>query len=458
MNKNNQIYTSLDIGTSSIKVIIAEYINGEMNIIGVGEEESKGIKKGVIVDIDKTVQSIQTAIAQAESKASFEVRDVIVGIPAYGLDIEYSHGVVKVSDDQGEIKEQDIHAVLEQAMVQTVSPEKELMTVLVDEFSVDGFDDITDPRGMVGLRLEMHALLLTLPKTMIHSIKRCVNMAGLNIQELVLQPLALASTALSREQRHVGAVIMDMGGGQTTVSAIHDNQLKFSFVDPEGGDFVTRDIAYVLNTSQATAEKIKRHYGYALATAADPTNLISIEKVGQMETEEISEDYLAAIIEARETQILETVKSELDKIQALELPGGVVVTGGNSSVPEMEALIEDVFEKNVEFYTPNYMSVRYPTFSTAVGLIQYVYEQEEIQTLLNQFVNGTYVQEQRSSSVQKENKKIKLPIKEEPKHREEQVSYDRSEVETKRKRESTENLSFIDKIKAMFSNFFNFDD
>lgn len=190
---NTGIYVSLDIGTTSIKVVVAEFVNGQMNIIGVGNEKSEGLSRGIIVDIDQTVDSIKKAIKQAEEKANIDIRNVIVGIPANNVKIEPCHGMIAVSGDNREITEIDVENVMAAAMVKSVPPEREIIAVIPEEFVVDGFSEIRDPRGMIGVRLEMHATMITGPKTILHNTKRCVEKAGLQIEEVVLQPLAISS-------------------------------------------------------------------------------------------------------------------------------------------------------------------------------------------------------------------------------------------------------------------------
>ena len=177
--KNQGIYVSLDIGTTSIKVVVAEYIRGQLNIIGVGNEKSQGLSRGVIVDIDETVESIKKAVKQAEQKSNIEIKDVIVGIPSNQISIEPCHGMIAVSSENREITDVDVHNVI---------------SVIPEEFIVDGFDGIKDPRGMIGVRLELYASMITGPKTIVHNIKRCIDKAGLNIEEMVIQPLAISQS------------------------------------------------------------------------------------------------------------------------------------------------------------------------------------------------------------------------------------------------------------------------
>ncbi|SFH66564.1 cell division protein FtsA [Pisciglobus halotolerans] len=386
--RSNEMYVSLDIGTTSIKVVVAEYLNGQMNIIGVGNEKSQGLSRGIIVDIDRTVESIKKAISQAEQKAGVDIKSVIVGVQSNSVDIEPCHGMIAVKSDDHEITDGDVQNTIAAAMVKSVPPERDILAVLPEEFIVDGFDGIKDPRGMIGVRLEMHATMITGPKTIVHNIKRCVEKAGLQIQNIVLQPLAASKVAMSSGERDFGTILIDMGGGQTTAAVIHDDQLKFAFVDQEGGEFVTKDISIVLNTSIENAEQLKRDFGYAYSPDASPDEQIPVEVVGQSELVNIDELYLSEIIEARIAQIFETVKEELDTTGARELPGGIIMTGGVASMPGVLELAKEIFEVNVKLYIPDQMGMRYPSFTTAIGLIEYEETLDDIQRLANQSTVG----------------------------------------------------------------------
>ncbi|MDO5457415.1 MAG: cell division protein FtsA [Atopococcus tabaci] len=402
MGTYKRILTSLDIGTTSIKVIIAEIINNELNVIGVSTQESRGIKKGVIVDIDKTVTSIIIAIQEAEQKANVAVDEVIVGLPAYGLEIQSTRGVVKTENADTEITNRDIESVVSQAMIQAVGQDKEMIGLNIHQFIVDGFDDISDPRRMVGVRLEMEADVLSVPKTILHSIKKCVTMADLTISDIVIQPDALASVSLNHDHKRQGAILVDMGGGQTTVSVYKDNRLIYSFVDPEGGEYITRDISVVLNTTIDEAEQLKIKYGYAHPDEANPDNTIPVNVLSQKGVQSISEDYLAEIIQARLLQILTTIKNNLSESQLLDASNNIIVTGGNTSIPATRDLLSEVFSKSIDFFVPQQMGIRYPTFSTAVGLIQYVKEQSDVQRMVNRYVNGLEVYTRDKEESQKE--------------------------------------------------------
>lgn len=384
--RNSEIFVSLDIGTTSIKVVVAEAINGRVNIIGVGNEKSRGLSRGVIVDIDETVYSIQKAIDQAERKSGVKINEVIVGVPSNQLGIEECHGMVAVANDNREITAKDVDNVISAAKVRSVAPEREIISIIPEEFIVDGFNGIRDPRGMIGVRLELYARIITGPKTIIHNIRRCVHKAGLKINELVIQPQAIASVALSHDEREFGTVIIDLGGGQSSASIIYDNQLKYSFVDQEGGDFVTKDISIILNTSLDSAERIKREYGFAVASQTSGDEYFPVETVGKKEPIRVDEHYLAEIIEARMTQIFQTIYDDLEQVEALDLPGGFILTGGGSMLPGVLDLAKRYFGGQIRIFVPEEMGMRNPIYTTSLGMIEYVAGLDDI----HRIAQGTY--------------------------------------------------------------------
>lgn len=372
------VYASLDIGTTSIKVVVAEYVNDKMNIIGVGNEPSEGVSRGVIVDIDKTVTAIKRAVEQAERKSNCQISNVIVGVPANQVHIDPCYGVVAVSGEDGKITDYDVEQVLKAAQIKAVSQEREIISIVPEEFIIDGYGDIHDPRNMLGVRLELYANMATGAKTIIHNIKRSVMEAGLNIADLVVAPLAMGATALSKSERQFGTILLDLGGGQSSASVIHEQELKFFTTDLEGGEYVTKDISTVLNTTMENAERLKLEYGFASSKNTSEEEMVPVDVIGKKEPVPVDEHYLSEIIEARCVQILETLKRSLDQVEAFALPGGVVITGGAAALPRMEELAQEIFNTDVRFYTPDYVGLRNPIFTTAIGLIQYTHELEDV--------------------------------------------------------------------------------
>lgn len=435
------MYVGLDIGTTSVKVVVAEYIEGQMNIIGVGNAKSDGLNRGIVVDIDQTVQAIQRAVRQAEEKAGIQIKSVNVGLPANLLEVESCQGMIAVSSESKEITDEDVRNVASAALVRSTPPERQIVAILPQDFTVDGFEGIKDPRGMLGVRMEMFGVVYTGPKTIIHNIRKCVEKAGLGINELVITPLALTETILTDGEKDFGTIVIDMGGGQTTTSVIHDKQLKFTHVNQEGGEFITKDISIVLNTSFNNAEALKINYGDAYPERTSANEEFPVDVIGKSEPVRVDERYLSEIIEARVEQILRKSKEVLDEIDAFELPGGVVLTGGAASMPGIVDLAQEIFEANVKLYVPNHMGLRNPVFANVISIVEYSAQLNDIYHIAKYAIPGEKSKPAQSVAVQQE------------------VRYDtyaeqpQEEYEEFNERESGEKVT--GKIKDFFSNLFD---
>ncbi|KRM62334.1 cell division protein FtsA [Paucilactobacillus vaccinostercus DSM 20634] len=398
---NSGVYVGLDIGTTSIKAIVCEKVKGQLKVVGVGSQPSAGLNKGIIVDIDKTAQAIQQAVTQAEEKSNVKIKDVVVGLPANYLKVESCTGMVTVADQNQsrEIVDQDVVDVAKAALIQNIPPEREVIDLLANEFIVDGFDQIKDPRGMVGVRLELHATLFTGPKTVVHNTKKAIQKAGLQVQDMVVAPLAIGKQVLNDGEQDFGTIVIDVGGGQTTTSVVHDHQLKFTYVDPEGGQYITKDISVVLNTSLQNAERLKRDYGYADASQASATTTFSVSEVGKEDPTEVNEEYLSEVIEARVTQIFSRINDQLKAIKALELPGGIILTGGATALPGIAELAQNFFEINAKVYVPDQMGIRHPAFTLGLSLAQYESVLSDVDLLVKQAVGYTSQGSSKTTSV-----------------------------------------------------------
>ena len=435
------MYVGLDIGTTSVKVVVAEYIEGQMNIIGVGNAKSDGLNRGIVVDIDQTVQAIQRAVRQAEEKAGIQIKSVNVGLPANLLEVESCQGMIAVSSESKEITDEDVRNVASAALVRSTPPERQIVAILPQDFTVDGFEGIKDPRGMLGVRMEMFGVVYTGPKTIIHNIRKCVEKAGLGINELVITPLALTETILTDGEKDFGTIVIDMGGGQTTTSVIHDKQLKFTHVNQEGGEFITKDISIVLNTSFNNAEALKINYGDAYPERTSANEEFPVDVIGKSEPVRVDERYLSEIIEARVEQILRKSKEVLDEIDAFELPGGVVLTGGAASMPGIVDLAQEIFEANVKLYVPNHMGLRNPVFANVISIVEYSAQLNDIYHIAKYAIPGEKSKPAQSVAVQQE------------------VRYDtyaeqpQEEYEEFNERESGDKVT--GKIKDFFSNIFD---
>lgn len=388
---NSEFFVGLDIGTNSIKVVVAESSDDRLSIVGVGSERSEGVSRGVIVDIDKAAGAIKKAVKKAETQANISIRDVVVGISANMLQIEKCQGMIAVGSQSKEIGENDVRQVMLAAMVQNLPSEREVVSLIPKQFSVDGFNNIRDPRGMIGVRLEMTGIIYTAPKTIVHNTKKAIQKAGLNIIHKVISPMALSQVVLNDGESDFGAVIIDMGAGQTTASVVHDHNLKLSTVDFEGGDYVTHDISVVLNTTVENANQLKLYYGNASADKSATDDNISVEVVGKNEPTMISEEYLAEIIEARLNQVFTRLQAPLEDAGALSLPGGIVLTGGVAATPNIEDLAKKIFDVKVRSYVPTQMGMRYPSYSLGLGLVTYASRLNDIGVIADNVVNGATI-------------------------------------------------------------------
>jgi cell division protein FtsA len=376
---NNEIYVSLDIGTSNVRVIIGEVANGTINIIGVGNSPSEGIRKGAIVDIDETVRSIKRAVEQAERMVGLSIKQVVVGVNGNHVQLQPCHGVVAVSSPDREIGDEDIARVIDAAQVVSIPPEREIIDVIPRQFVVDGLDEINDPRGMIGVRLEMEGTIITGSKTILHNLLRCVERAGLQIADICLQPLASGSVAISKDEKNLGVCLIDIGGGSTTVSVFEQGTLQSTSVLPIGGDHITNDIAIGLRVSTEEAERIKVKYGHSFIDEASDEERFSVSAIGSGEKDEFSQYDLAHVIEPRMEEVFELIYKEIMRLGFRDFPSGYVLTGGTVMIPGVLELAKELLQGNVRVAIPDYIGVREPQYTTSVGLIQFAYKNVKIQ-------------------------------------------------------------------------------
>ena len=376
---SNDVYVSLDIGTSNVKVIIGEMVNDSLNVIGVGTAKSEGIKKGTIVDIDETVRSIQKAVEQAERMVGVKIESVIVGVSGNHVQLQPCHGVVAVSSDDREIRDEDVARVIDAAEVVSIPPEREIIDVIPRQFIVDGLDEINDPRGMIGVRLEMEGTIITGSKTILHNLLRCVERAGLMISDICLQSIAAGSIALSKDEKNLGVALVDIGGGCTSVSIFEDGFLKKTNVIPIGGDHITNDISVGLRITTEESERIKVKHGHAFIDLASDEEVFKVTRIGSSSEEEFNQFEIAHIIEARVAEIFEMVEDEVKRMGYNELPGGYVLTGGVVAMPGVLELAQHILQHNVRLAAPDYIGVREPQYTTGVGLIHFTYRNVKVQ-------------------------------------------------------------------------------
>ena len=380
-------FTGLDIGTSSIKVLVAEHVNNELNVIGVSNAKSAGVKDGIIVDIEAAASAIKSAISQAEEKAGISIKLVNVGLPANLLQIEPTQGMIPVTSETKEITDADVENVVRSALTKSMTPDREVITFIPEEFIVDGFQGIRDPRGMMGIRLEMRGLLYTGPRTILHNLRKTVERAGVQVENIIISPLAMTKSVLNEGEREFGATVIDMGGGQTTVASVRNQELQFTNIYQEGGDYVTKDISKVLKTSKKLAESLKFNYGEVYVPAAS-NETFQVEVIGEVEPVEVTERYLAEIISARVKHIFEQAKQDLERRHLLDLPGGIVIIGGGAILPGVVELAQEVFGVPVKLYVPNQIGIRNPAFAHVISLSEYAGNLSEVDVLAQAAVHG----------------------------------------------------------------------
>lgn len=376
---SSEVLVSLDIGTSEIKVIIGEVQGESLNIIGVGTSVSRGLNKGSIVDIDQTVQSIKAAVEQAEHMVGLKIDSVVVGINGSHIQLQPCHGVVAVQSENNEISDDDIQRVIDGAQVMSIPPEREVIDVIPQQFIVDGLDEISDPRGMIGVRLEMEGTIITCSKTALHNILKCVEHAGLEVADICLQPLASGTVALSSDEKNLGVALIDVGGGTTTVSVFENGHLATTNVIPLGGNNITKDLSIGLRTSTVDAEEIKKTYGHAYYGHASEEETFKATIIGSNQQETYNQLEISDMIEARVEEIFELAQQEIRKMGFEDLRGGFVLTGGTMKMQGSLELAQEIFIGHARIAIPDYMGVREPQFTASVGILQFAPNNAKVQ-------------------------------------------------------------------------------
>lgn len=394
--KKRKIVTGLDIGTTKICTMIAE-VSGENNIeiVGIGLAPSNGLRKGIVVDIDKTSHAIKSAVQKAERMAGQKVDSAYVGIAGSHIKSINSHGVVAVTGNEKEIKASDIKRVIDAARIVPVSAEEDILHVLPREFIVDGSPGIQDPLGMSGVRLEVETHIIKGASTSIQNLVKSVLRAGLSVDEVVLEPLASSQAVLSNDEKDLGAALVDIGGGTTDVIIFHEGSIAHTAVLPVGGNHVSNDIAVGLRTPVSEAEKIKIMHGSVLPEEISEEDRIEVLAASGKERRKLSRKMLCQVIEPRMSEVFKLVKKELDIAGSRDLtPAGLILTGGASLLDGSEKLASDITELPVRIGEPDYVSglsnlidnpvyikkgdtIPRAIFSTAVGLIEFALENED---------------------------------------------------------------------------------
>jgi cell division protein FtsA len=372
----------LDIGTTKIAAIISETDEtGKPKIVGIGTRPSEGLKRGLVINLEKTVESVASAVEDAEMMAGVKVDSVYAGIAGDHIRSINSRGVIAVSRSDHEITPTDVEKVIEAAKTVALPMDREIIHVLPQEFTVDEQPGIKAPIGMVGVRLETEVHIVTGAVTAAQNIYRGVKRAGLEVEDLVLQPLASSCALLSPDEEELGVALIDLGGGTTDFAVFFDGSIRHTGVVGLGGKNVTNDIAIGLRTPVDQAEEIKKTYGSALSSLVDSDEMIRVPAVGGGEHKEISRNVLASIIEPRMEEILSLTLQELKKSNHFDLLAtGIVLTGGGSLMEGVVELAEKIFDVPVRTGKPTGISgleqlVSNPIYSTGVGLVLYGWEQ-----------------------------------------------------------------------------------
>ena len=373
--KQDKLLVGLDIGTTKICTVVGEVQNGLVNIIGIGSHPSKGLRKGVVVNIEGTVQSIRKAVEEAELMAGCQINSVFAGIAGGHVRGINSHGVIAVKNR--EITEHDIARVIDAASTISIPMDRKVIHVLPQEYIVDDQDGIRDPVGMCGVRLEGKVHIVTGTATSAENIVRCANRAGLQVQNIVLEQLGCSEAVLSPEEKELGVGIVDIGGGTTELVIFSNGSIKHTSVLSLAGSHITSDISLGLRTPAEDAEKLKKRYGCALVSMVNKEEMIEVPSVGGRKSRTLSRQTLAEIIEPRVEEILTLVQGEIVRSGYANLIGsGIVLTGGTSIMEGMPEIAEQVFNLPVRRGYPMGITglvdlVNSPTYATGVGLVIY---------------------------------------------------------------------------------------
>ena len=368
------LVVGLDIGTSKIVCIVSEVTpEGRLEIIGMGSSPSRGLRRGVVVNIESTVNAIQRALEEAELMADCKIREVYTGIAGSHIKSFNSHGMVAIKDK--EIGQLDVDRVVDTARAVNIPMDQQILHTIPQEFVVDGQEDVRDPLGMSAIRLEVKVHIVTGAVSAAQNIIKCVRRCGLEVADLVLQPLASAMAVLTEDEKELGVCLVDIGGGTTDIAVFTGGAIRHTAVIPVAGDQVNNDIAVALRTPPKEAEDLKIQHGCALRQLADAREMIEVAGIGDRPPRTLSRQTLAEFIEPRMEELYSLVQAELRRSGFEELlSSGIVITGGTAGMQGMVELGEEVFHMPVRLGYPRYQGglsevMHNPRFATAVGLL-----------------------------------------------------------------------------------------
>ncbi len=369
------IIVGLDIGTTKVSCVVGEETEDGLEIIGIGSHPSVGLRKGVVVNIDKTVNSIQKAVEEAELMAGCEITSAYIGIAGSHIKGFNSHGVIAIKGE--EVTEEDLDRVIDAARAVAIPLDRQVIHILPQEYIVDDQPGILDPVGMTGVRLEAKVHIVTGAVTAAQNLIKCANRAGLDVEDIVLQPLASAEAVLTDEERDLGVALIDFGGGTTDLAILGEGAIRHTAVLGLGGANLTYDISVGLRTPMAQADTLKIRYGTCLTSFADPGEMIEVPSVGGRKPRKLSRQILAEILEPRVEEIFTLLDREIRRTGLKELlASGIVLTGGSALLPGTLEMADQVFQLPARLGYPRNISglvdvVDSPMYATAVGLVRY---------------------------------------------------------------------------------------
>ena len=382
--QEDRIVVGLDIGTTKVCAIVASIDSrSKVNILGVGKAPSEGLNRGVVVNIDKTVNAIRSAVEQAELASGIQVQAVNVGIAGDHIKSHTSRGVITITNKDQEITVQDVERLIKDCKQVNFPSDEEILDVIPQEFIVDGQDGIQDPVGMSGVRMQADVRIVTGLVTAADNLQRCVRRAGYEVADVILEPLASSYAVLEDEEKEAGVVLVDIGGGTTDVAIFQGSTIRHTAVIAIAGQKVTDDIRIGLSVLQEQAMRLKHKYGHAFADLIEKEEIITVPGIAGRPPKEIRKSILAQIIQARIEEILEIVANEVkENVYADELSAGVVLTGGGSLVECILPLAEDIFGMDAKIGVPTGLTgglvdeVNSPIYSTGVGLVMHAFKHQ----------------------------------------------------------------------------------
>jgi cell division protein FtsA len=374
IKEDKNLIVGLDIGTSKIVAIVAELQpEGTLKVIGLGQHVSRGLKKGVVVNIESTMQSIQRALEEAELMADCKINNVYTGIAGSHIKSLNSHGMVKIKD--AEVSQMDVDRVVETARAIALPADQQILHILTQEFIIDGQEDVREPLGMSGMKLEVKVHIVTGAVAAAQNIVKCIKRCGIEVSDLILQPLASSLAVLTEDEKELGVCLVDIGGGTTDIAVFKQGAIRHTAVVPIAGDQMTNDVAVAFRTPTQSAEEIKIKHGCALRQLADPREIVEVPGVDGRDPRQLSVQTLAEVLEPRVVELYELVLNELRRSGMEEMiASGIVITGGSAMMRGMVELGEEIFHMPVRLGMPRYVGglsevVSNPRYATGVGLV-----------------------------------------------------------------------------------------